>query len=58
MRTVKDFVRDLKSEGKNSGHIIAVARNTRWKDNEEEIKKLLKTSGKKRKIIIRKKIKA
>jgi len=38
-RTVQDFVEDLVSDCRDLAYILAVAANTRWKNQIEEIKK-------------------
>ena len=39
MRTVKAFVEDLVSDGRDLNYILTVAHSTRWKDKKEEIKR-------------------
>lgn len=40
IRTLRDFVEDMISDGKSLKDTLAVAHSTRWKDKKEEIKKL------------------
>jgi hypothetical protein len=42
IRTVLDFVEDLYTDGMTEEHILTVARNTRWKTQIEEVKRLCK----------------
>ena len=51
IRTIRDFVEDLLSDGRSIKEIITVAQNTRWKGHIDEIKEILKVFSKKLKII-------
>jgi hypothetical protein len=51
IRTIKDFVEDLLSDGRSIKEIITVAQNTRWKGHIYEIKEILTNFSKKLKII-------
>ena len=47
IRTVREFVEDLLSDGIEPKQILAVARSTRWKSDIEEIKEIIKSFSKK-----------
>ena len=38
-RTIREFVEDMASDGKNLNQILTVAANSRWVGDKEEIKK-------------------
>jgi len=47
LRTVRDFVEDLLTDGRSAKHIIIVARNSYWKTRVDEVKQaILNFSGK------------
>jgi len=45
-RTVIDFVEDMISSGRSLKHIIAVAQNSKWKDDIELIREIHKITRK------------
>jgi hypothetical protein len=52
-RTVEEFVADCLARGKTAAQVLAIAQNTRWNDNLDEVKALLE-KGKKKSIRRRK----
>jgi len=56
MRTVKDFVNQLLSEGKSPEHIRAVATSSQFKNRMDEVEELLKGRRKSRRLRIKRKI--
>ena len=41
-RDVEEFVEDLVSDGRDKDYILTVARNTRWRSQIDEVKRLIK----------------
>ena len=39
-RTLRDFVEDMVSDGRDLNQILVVALNSRWKNDREEIEKM------------------
>ena len=46
-RTVRHFVEDLLSDGKDAAYIVMIANNTRWQPQIEEVKEVLRSFSKK-----------
>ncbi len=46
-RTVRHFVEDLLSDGKDAAYIVMIANNTCWQPQIEEVKEVIKSFSKK-----------
>ncbi len=42
-RTVRDFVEDLLSDGRDADYIRMIANNTHWKSRLEEVKQIIES---------------